>query len=305
MTSMSFDIEPKELMKIMSNYKSRTSEREDIKYFKQNNISDILSKLKTDPEKGISSKENREEFFGSNKIFNEPPPSFFRFVLGSLNNLMIYILLVAAIASIILSCTISTNKKSDWIDGVSILVAVLIVVLVSSITEYSKEKKFHELNKTNNEQTKYKIIRKGQPDEYISDNILVGDLIMINQGDIMSSDILLIKGTGIKMDESALTGESETMKKEPYEKCLQLLENSNEKDIIPSPLILSGTNCIGGTGKGIVLAVGEHSQKGIIKRTIDNAKENNKTPLEIKLDKIARVIGYIGLFVGIATTSKL
>ena len=301
MTSMPFEIEPKELMKIMSNYKSRTSEREDIKYFKQNSISDILSKLKTDPEKGISSKENREEFFGSNKIFNEPPPRFITFVIGSLKNLMIYILLVASIASIILSCTISTNKKSDWIDGVSILVAVLIVVLVSSITEYSKEKKFYELNKTNNEQTKYKIIRKGQPDEYISDNILVGDLIIINQGDIMSSDILLIEGSGIKMDESTLTGESETMKKEPYEKCIKLLENSDDKDKIPSPLILSGTNCIGGTGKGIVLAVGEHSQKGIIKRTVDNAKENYKTPLEIKLDKIARVIGYIGLFVGIVT----
>ena len=300
MTSMSFGIEPKELMKIMSNYKSRTSEREDLKYFEQNSISDILSKLKTDPEKGISSKENRKEFFGSNKIFNEDPPSFFSFVWGSVKDLMIRILLVAAIVSIILGCTISVNK-TDWIDGVSILVAILIVVLVSSITEYSKELKFHELNKTKNQQTKYKIIRKGQPDEYMSDDILVGDLIIINYGDIMSSDILLIEGSGIKMDESTLTGESETMVKEPYEKCMKLFNNSFQKDEIPSPLILSGTNCIAGSGKGIVLAVGEHSQKGIIQRTIDNAKEDCKTPLEIKLDKIARVIGYIGLSVGIIT----
>ena len=301
MSTTTFEIEPKELIKIMSNYKSRTYDREDLKYFEKNNINDILSKLKTDPDKGISNKDNREEYFGSNKIFNEPPPNFFSFVWESLKDLMIRILLVAAIISIILGCTISLNKKRDWIDGVSIIVAILIVVLVTSITQYTKEKKFHELNKKNNEKNKYKIIRKGQPDEYISEDILVGDLIIINYGDIMSADILLIDGKGIKMDESSLTGESDAMKKEPYQKCLKMLENENKLDEIPSPLILSGTNCIEGTGKGIVLAVGEHSQKGIIRRTVDNARENYKTPLEMKLDKIAKVIGYIGVSVGIIT----
>ena len=68
MSTQPFGIELKELEKIMSNYKSRTSELEDLKYFKQNNILELLSKLNTDLEKGISSTEKREEFFGSNKI---------------------------------------------------------------------------------------------------------------------------------------------------------------------------------------------------------------------------------------------
>ena len=109
---------------------------------------------------------------------------------------------------------------------------------------------------------------------------------MINYGDIMAADILLIEGNGIRMDESALTGESDAMSKEKYEKCVEL---KKKKEKVPSPLILSGTNCIEGSGKGIVIAVGDHSQKGIIRRTVDNAQENSQTPLEAKLERIAEL----------------
>ena len=62
------------------------------------------------------------------------------------------------------------------------------------------------------------------------------------------------------MDESSLTGESDSLRKEPYEKCIQM-KNENTFSKVPSPLMLSGTNCVEGTGYGIVLAVGDHSQK--------------------------------------------
>ena len=101
------------------------------------------------------------------------------------------------------------------------------------------------------------------------------------------------------MDESALTGESDAVKKEPYDKCIEILNNKKSK--VPSPIILSGTNCIEGKGKAIVLAVGDHSQKGIIKRTISNAQEKSQTPLEAKLDGIAELIGYFGLGAGVVT----
>ena len=303
MSSKPFDIDPKELEKIISNYKSRTSELEDLKYFNQKSISEILSQIKTDPEKGISSIEDREKFFGSNKIFVEPKPNFCKFVWKAVSDLMIIILIIAAIVSIILGSTISENNRKDWIDGVSIVIAIFIVVLVSSITEYTKEMKFHQLNKTQNENLKYKLIRRGQPENRINDDILVGDLIIINYGDIMPADILLSDGNGIKMDESAITGESYSLRKETFEKCKEISQSqkyeNNEKT--PSPIILSGSYCIEGNGKGIVIAVGINSQKGIIKRTVDNAKEDNRTPLEIKLDKIAKVIGFFGIAAGIVT----
>ena len=296
-----FEIGPKDLQEIMSKYKNRANDCKDLDYFDRVPPSEIFSKIKTDINKGISSKENREIHFGSNKIFTEPPPNLCKYVWNAMKNLMICILIIAAIISIILSVTISESLQSDLIDGISIIIAIIIVVLVSSITEYKKELKFQELNKTTREGTTYKVIRNGLLEHHISDDILVGDLILINYGDIMCADIILVKGHGVKMDESSLTGRADAMKKMPYNICLEENNKNQDKEKVPSPLILSGTNCIEGSGKGIVIAVGEYSQKGIIKRTVDNAKEYNKTPLEMKLDKIGKMIGYFGISIGIIT----
>ena len=298
-----FEIDALELENLMGKYKERGSDFNDLRYFEIKSVKQIIKELKTNTETGLDSLEGREEVFGSNKVFVEPVPHFCWYVWEALKDLMVRILIVAAIVSIILGCTFSDDPSKDWIDGVSIVIAVLVVVLVGSITDYQKEQKFHELNEVQAEGTKYKLIRNGQPEDHISDDLLVGDLIMINYGDIMAADVLLIEGNGIKMDESALTGESDAMKKEKYEKCKELLNRGEKK--LPSPLILSGTNCIEGSGKGIVIAVGEHSQKGIIRRTVDNAQENSKTPLETKLEKIAELIGYFGMIAGVVTLVAL
>ena len=298
-----FEIDAIELENLMGKYKERGNDFNDLKYFETKSVNQLILELKTNTETGLKDFEKREEVFGSNKVFVEPVPPFCSYVWEALNDLMVIILIVAAIVSIILGCTFSDDPSKDWIDGVSIVIAVLVVVLVGSITDYQKEQKFHELNEVQAEGTKYKLIRNGQPEDHISDDLLVGDLIMINYGDIMAADILLIEGNGIKMDESALTGESDAMKKEKYEKCKELLKKGEKK--LPSPLILSGTNCIEGSGKGIVIAVGEHSQKGIIRRTVDNAQENSQTPLEAKLERIAELIGCFGMIAGVVTLVAL
>ena len=301
-----FGISANKLETIMGKYKERGSDFKDLKYFReQNGVINLINSLLTNEVTGISSLEGREEAYGSNKVFIEPVPPFCSYVWEALEDMMVRILIVCAVVQIVLGCTLSDDPSKDWIDGVSIIIAILVVVLVGSITNYQKETKFHELNEVQNKGTKYNIIRNGKAEEYISDDILVGDLIMINYGDIMAADLLLIEGNGIKMDESALTGESDAMKKEPFHKCIELQDQDKGETKIPSPLILSGTNCIEGSGKAIVLAVGDHSQKGIIRRTVDNAQENNRTPLEEKLDKIAGMIGYFGLGAGVVTLIAL
>ena len=302
-TNLDFGVSAFDLENLMGMYKERGSDFADLKYFQTKSVAQLVQDLKTDTENGLSSFDGREEAFGSNKVFVEPVPHFCSYVWEALKDLMVRILIIAAIVSIVLGCTFSEDPSKDWIDGFSIVIAVLVVVLVGSITDYQKEKKFHELNEVQAEGTKYKLIRKGQPEDHISDDLLVGDLIMVNYGDIMAADVLLIEGNGIKMDESALTGESDAMKKERYEKCKELQDAGETK--LPSPLILSGTNCVEGSGKGIVIAVGEHSQKGIIRRTVDNAQENSQTPLEAKLERIAELIGYFGIGAGIVTLVAL
>ena len=302
-TNLDFGVSAIDLENLMGMYKERGSDFADLKYFQTKSVAQLVQDLKTDTENGLSSFDGREEAFGSNKVFVEPVPHFCSYVWEALKDLMVRILIIAAIVSIVLGCTFSEDPSKDWIDGFSIVIAVLVVVLVGSITDYQKEKKFHELNEVQAEGTKYKLIRKGQPEDHISDDLLVGDLIMVNYGDIMAADVLLIEGNGIKMDESALTGESDAMKKEKFDKCNELLKSGEKK--LPSPLILSGTNCIEGSGKGIVIAVGEHSQKGIIRRTVDNAQEDSKTPLELKLERIAELIGYFGIGAGVVTLVAL
>ena len=299
-----FDIEVSTLEQLMGHYKERGSDYQDLKFFEENGGTEyIIKSLKTDIHNGIDDINDREEEFGSNKVFVEPVPPFCAYVLEALEDMMLRILIVSAIVSIVLGCTLSDDPSTDWIDGVSIIVAVIVVTLVGSITNWKKETKFHELNEIQSEGTKYKVIRKGEPNDFISDDLLVGDLIMVNYGDIMPADLFLVEGNGIKMDESALTGESDAMKKESYEKCAEIKKSG--KSSVPSPLILSGTNCIEGSGKAIVIAVGDHSQKGIIRRTVDNAQENAKTPLEDKLDQIAEMIGWFGLGAGIVTLVAL
>lgn len=213
-----FGISAIDLENLMGMYKERGSDFADLKYFETKSVAQLVQDLKTDTEVGLTSFEGREETFGSNKVFVEPVPHFCVYVWEALKDLMVRILIVAAVVSIVLGCTFSDDPSKDWIDGVSIVVAVLVVVLVGSITDYQKETKFHELNEVQAEGTKYKLIRNGQPEDHISDDLLVGDLIMVNYGDIMAADVLLIEGNGIKMDESALTGESDAMKKRKIRK---------------------------------------------------------------------------------------
>ena len=294
-----------QIEKLMGSYKERGANYQDLETIKEyGGPEGIMNKLRTDPKNGVSSLENRENDFGSNKVFVEPVPPFCSYVCEALEDLMVRILIVAAIVQIILGVTLGEDPAKDWIDGLSIIIAVLVVTLVGSITNYQKETKFHELNTVQNEGTTYKVIRNGVPHEMKSDDILVGDLINIMVGDIMPSDIMLIEGNGIKMDESSLTGESDSLKKESYEVCVKL-KNENSGSKIPSPCMLSGTNCVEGTGFGIVLAVGDHSQKGIIRRTVDNAQENSQTPLEKKLEVIAENIGWFGMAAGVITLVAL
>ena len=302
-TQSYFNITPQNLTEIVTYYKERDENFLDLKYFTDHDGTDeLLNTLKTDKTTGISSEEGRAEHFGSNRIFRKPPPKFCEFVLEALSDKMIIILIICAFLEVGISLyymIVEKDDNVDWIDGVSIVIAVFIVVSVGAITDYKKEMKFQELNDLQNETTKYNVTRNGEPIQITSDELLVGDLIKINYGDILPADMMLVEGNGLKIDESSLTGESNAVTKKPYEKCKEEYDNGSSKP--SSNILLSGTNVIEGVGSAIIIAVGANSQKGIIRSTIDNAQEDNKTPLEAKLDKIADLIGYFGLGSAIVT----
>ena len=256
----------------------------------------ILQKLKSSSEEGIQSKYLRKKKFGINKIFEEPPAPFIKFLKESLSELMIVILLSAAFIQIVIGLTISDQKKTGWVDGASVLFAVIVVVSVESFTNWQKEKKFFELNNLKNTTVFFKTIRKKDKVNINSEDLLVGDVICISLGDVIPADLLVLESNGLKIDESSLTGESNSVSKETYEDCIL---NPHKKNL--SPIILAGTDCIEGNGKALVIAVGEKSTKGKIQRMVDNSKDEKSTPLEEKLDVLARKIGIFAISAGITT----
>jgi len=304
--SQSFNITPKELTNLMNLYKDRSGNYNDIKYFQEKGgILPLLLSLKTDAKHGIStlSLENRKSHFGSNKIYIKPPPKFADFCIEAISDKMIIILIISSIIEIgisLFNMFFKGEHNADYLDGISIIIAVVVVVLVGSITNYQKEKKFHSLNDLEKKSAKYNVIRNGVNQYAISEELLVGDLIKINYGEILPADMILIEGNGLKIDESSLTGESDSVSKKSYEECLEELSNNKNKEP-SSNLLFCGTNVVEGNGSAIVIATGEHSQKGMIKGTIDNAQEENKTPLENKLNIIADFIGYFGLGSAVVT----
>ena len=116
--SKNFNISPQELTNIVNKYKERDENMQDIKYFQEKNgIDFLLNAVDTSKTTGINSLEGREEYFGSNKIFRKPPPSFWDFVIEALSDKMIIILIFCSLFEIGISFFIfyMMNKKIIWI----------------------------------------------------------------------------------------------------------------------------------------------------------------------------------------------
>ena len=140
--SGTFGIDIIQIEQLMSFYKERGPTFKDLQKIRElGGPEGIMQKLKTDPKKGITSSLNREQDFGSNKLFIEPVPPFCSYVKEALEDLMIKILIAAAAVQIVLGATFGEDPSKDWIDGLSIIAAVIVVTLVGSITNYKKETK--------------------------------------------------------------------------------------------------------------------------------------------------------------------
>jgi len=193
--------------------------------------------------------------------------------LDALKDFTIELLLAAAIVSLIIG--IVESEKEGWYEGISILVAVAIVVSVASTQDYLKELQFRKLNEEI-KRLKIAITRNGVLEEIFQDDIVVGDLVSLNPGDITPADGILVRSYGIIVDESAMTGESISVKKGEHD-----------------PFILSSSVIVEGTGDMIVCAVGKNSLAG--RSHLFLLKQDKElTPLQMKLEKVAKHIGIAG-----------
>jgi len=233
-------------------------------------VHEIARKLNTSEAAGLSGEkgdlEHRQDVFGSNTIPPKPPKTFLELVWEALQDVTLIILQVAAVVSLALSFykppkgggDIEEEEHStDWIEGLAILLAVVIVVLVTAFNDWSKEKQFRGLqDRIEGEQT-FSVIRSNTMTQVQVGDIVVGDIISTKYGDLLPADGLVMQSNDLKVDESSLTGESDQV----------------NKGVSSDPMVLSGTHVMEGSGKVLVTAVGVNSQAGIIFTLLGAAAE--------------------------------
>ncbi|KAK9456187.1 hypothetical protein V1511DRAFT_487094 [Dipodascopsis uninucleata] len=271
----------------------------------------LEEKLSTSAEYGLSvddpNFEAREQVYSKNVLPDRKSKSLFHFVLLALSDKMLILLTIAAIISLALGLyqTFGTavqydrqgNKlpKVDWVEGVAILVAVVVVVFAGGINDWQKEIQFAKLNKKKDDR-EVKVIRSGKVINISVFDVDVGDVMLIEPGDMVPVDGVLITGNGVRCDESAATGESDSLKKIAAKDALDILKNSDGNIDLhkSSPFVLSGSKALEGFGHFLVTAVGPNSAHGRTMMDLRSDDGQEATPLQAKLNVIAEEIAKWG-----------
>lgn len=292
---------------------------EDLDYLERNSgVKFYEGALCTTYDKGLveadDQKEKRIEEFDSNEAPPEEPIRFCEFFLEALSDKIIIILIICAIIELCIGLIYDERKELGWIEGFTIICAVAIVSLVGSINNYNKEVEFRRIKHESMKERKIFIRRNFEWVEESEENVLVGDIIKIESGMTVCCDSILLEGSA-EIDESAMTGEIDPIQKNTYENCLVKRREVQEKyerkgkaighahHDVESPIILSGTQVNSGDGSALVLAVGNNSENGKIRATINANKSSDEgTPLEQKLSDLADKIGLFGLGAAIITS---
>lgn len=210
--------------------------------------------------------------YGSNALPLPPKPNLLQLMMGALEDPTMIMLLASAVVSLVLGLGIERDFEKGWIEGVSIMVTVSLVVCVSAFTDYSKAEEFRTQQMELEKGKHVNVIRDGHSKTVSPADLVVGDVVRLNVGDIAPADgVVFSSSDDLKMDESALTGETELIKKQAYNG----KDNNGDKDI--DCFIVSGTNVMQGTGLYVVLAVGSFSVQGkILARIREQADDDGE-----------------------------
>lgn len=178
----------------------------------------------------------------------------------------------------------------EWVEGVAIMAAIAIVVLVSSLVDWRKERRFAKLNRKKQDRT-IKVVRSGKTVEMSVYDIMAGDVVHLEPGDLVPADGVLIEGFNVECDESQATGESDLIRKRPADDVFRAIEKHETLKKM-DPLIQSGARITEGVGTYLVTSTGVNSSYGKILMSLNDDPE--MTPLQHKLNVIAIWIAKVG-----------
>ena len=230
--------------------------------------------------------ENRRKY-GENQLTPPAKISMWKLYLEKFEDPIIRILLVATCISLVLAIV-----ENNFIETIGIFLAIFLSTAIGFYFERDATKKFEILNTLEEEQP-VKVRRNGEVQEVMRKDLVVGDVILIETGDEIPADARLVETVDLQVNESALTGELITTK---TANCTQ--ETTNEA--YPANVILRSSMVMSGRGIAIVTAVGDQTEIGKVSQQA-TTQTNVKTPLNVQLEKLAKLISKIGSAVAILT----
>ena len=238
---------------------------------------EILELFESDESDGLGplSIKHREEYFGKNALKEKQHDSYFKKFFIQFHNALIYILLGASLVTAFLG---------EWIDSGVIFGVVIINVIIGFIQEIKAEEAIESLKDMMI--TEAVVIRDSQKTTISSVDLVPGDIVLLESGSKIPADMRLLEIKDLKVDESALTGESL-----PVLKNVQL----HHQDVILNDrtnMVYSGTYVTYGRAKGVVIATGEHTELGKIAHLIDSTTPMD-TPLTKKISAFSKILLYI------------
>ena len=253
----------------------------------QKSIEQIEKELNTSRVHGLSSDQVilKRQQDGFNELKETKKESLFVKFLKEFKDPLILILLAAAIISVIV-------EPGEWVESLIILIVVLLNAVLGVYQEDRAEKSLEALKKLSSPHAK--VIRDGKKITIPSKEVCIGDLLVVDAGDLIVSDARVIESASLQIDESALTGESLAVEK---------VDTPINKEECPlgdqKNMVFASTMCTYGRGLAIVTSIGMDNETGKIAAMLQ-AKDENMTPLQIKLAQISKVIGIMCIVICIA-----
>lgn len=245
----------------------------------------IIELFESDSTDGLGplSIKHREDFFGKNILKEKKQDSNLKKFFLQFNSALIYILLIASIV---------TAMLQEWIDSGVIFGVVIVNVIIGYIQEVKAQKAIDLLKKMIN--TEAIVIRDGNKIRISSDDLVPGDIVLLESGSKVPADLRLLDAMDLKVDESMLTGESLSTLKNTLLKNQDITLNDRDN------MVYSGTFVTYGRAKGIVVATAKNTELGKITHLIEETTSMD-TPLTKKIASFSKLLLYVILFLAALT----
>lgn len=230
--------------------------------------------------------QNRQKY-GMNLLTPPKRPSIWKLYLEKFQDPVIKVLLVAAAFSLLISII-----ESEYAETIGIFFAIFLATGIGFYFEYDANKKFDLLNAVG-EETPVMVIRNGKVHEIPKKDIVVGDVVILNTGDEIPADGVLLEAVSLQVNESSLTGELMVNKTTDE-------AHFDEEATYPSNSVMRGTTVTDGHGVMCVERVGDATEIGKVARQATEQSQE-QTPLNLQLTKLANLIGKVGFTIATLT----